>query len=80
MRLVLLDLEIEIETDNTITGSVLEKNPLLRTSKKEKHGFGMESIREIVERYRGSYGYQEENGRFLQRITLKTESGKQERP
>lgn len=73
---------IEIETDNTITSSVLEKNPLLRTSKKEKekHGFGMESIREIVERYRGSYGCQEENGRFLQRITLKTESGKQERP
>lgn len=35
MRLVLLDLEIEIETDNTITGSVLEKNPLLRTSKKK---------------------------------------------
>ncbi len=73
---------IEIETDNTITGSVLEKNPLLKTSKKEKekHGFGMESIREIVERYQGSYGCQEENGRFLQRITLKTESGKQERP
>ena len=73
---------IEIETDNTVTTPILEKNPLLKTSKKEKekHGFGMESIREIVGRYQGSYGCREENGRFLQRILLKTGSGQKERP
>ena len=65
---------IEIEMDNTAQESVLKKNPLLQTSKreKEKHGFGMESIREIVERYHGSYELWEEGGRLLQRITLKT--------
>lgn len=68
---------IEIETDNTATVPILEMNPLLKTSKKEKekHGFGMESIWEIVGRYQGSYGCREENGRFLQRILLKKGCG-----
>ena len=64
---------IEIEMDNTAQEYVLKKNPLLKTSKKEKekHGFGMESIREIVERYHGNYELWEEKGHFFQRITLK---------
>lgn len=64
---------IEMELDNTIADSVLENNPSFKTSKKEKdkHGFGIESIRKIVERYAGSYEAWEENGRLLQRITLK---------
>ncbi len=72
---------LEIETDNTIPGSVLKKNPLLKTSKreKEKHGFGMESIQEIVERYHGSYGCWEEKGRFLQRLTLIINSEQKEK-
>lgn len=72
---------LEIETDNTIPGSVLKNNPLLKTSKreKEKHGFGMESIQEIVERYHGSYGCWEEKGRFLQRLTLIINSEQKEK-
>ena len=64
---------IEIEIDNTIQNSILDTNPLLKTSKKdkEKHGFGMETIRETVERYHGMYGFWEEGNRLIQRITLK---------
>lgn len=66
---------VEIEIDNTIQGSIMKFNPLFQTSKKEKekHGFGMETIREIVERYHGNYTLWEEGTRLLQRITLEAE-------
>lgn len=63
---------IEIYIENTTASSVLEGNPWLESRKqdKEQHGFGMESIYEIVERYQGEYGCWEEEGRFIQRIIL----------
>lgn len=66
---------IELEIDNTISVSVLETNPLLKTSKKQKdlHGFGLESIREVVNRYHGSYSLWEEEKNLIQRITLRIE-------
>ena len=66
---------IELEIDNTISVSVLETNPLLKTSKKQKdlHGFGLESIREVVNRYHGSYSLWEEENHLIQRITLRIE-------
>lgn len=66
---------VEIEIDNTIQDSVMDWNPLFKTSKieKEKHGFGMETIRRIVEYYDGDYIAWEEGERLLQRITLKIE-------
>ena len=66
---------VEIEVDNTIQEPLMKFNPLFQTSKKEKekHGFGMETIREIVERYHGNYTLWEEGTRLLQRITLEAE-------
>ena len=66
--------ETEIYTENTIAGSVLKANPGLVSGKKnkERHGFGLETIREIVEKYQGEYGFWEEEGRFIQRIVLRS--------
>jgi len=48
---------IEIEVESTIKESVLKTNPKMKSTKKEKdrHGFGMESIRKIIELYHGEY-------------------------
>lgn len=67
------DGETEILLENSIKDSVMEKNPYLVSNKanREKHGFGMESIFKIIEKYNGEYSYTEENGRFIQNISLK---------
>lgn len=68
---------IEIEMENTINESVLSVNPEMKTTKKEKdrHGFGMESIKKIIELYHGEYTCWEETNEqklwFVQRICLK---------
>ncbi|NDO18778.1 GHKL domain-containing protein [Lachnospiraceae bacterium MD329] len=51
---------------NSIDESVLENNKELSTTKedKEKHGFGVKSIKLIVEKYDGIIQYFEENGYF----------------
>ena len=62
----------ELFMENTISGSVLKDNPNLESRKPEKrhHGFGMESIHGIIDKYHGSYNYREESGRFIQEIQL----------
>ena len=51
---------------NSIDKSVLENNKELSTTKedKEKHGYGIKSIKLIVEKYDGIIHYFEENGYF----------------
>ncbi len=51
---------------NSIDESVLENNKELSTTKedKEKHGFGVKSIKLLVEKYDGIIQYFEENGYF----------------
>ncbi|MBR1703568.1 MAG: ATP-binding protein, partial [Lachnospiraceae bacterium] len=63
---------MEIRLKNGIKESVLGTNPNLHTRKTEtdRHGFGMESIWQIVETYHGTYEYWEEDGLFCQRIML----------
>ena len=63
----------EIFMENTISGSVMRDNPKLESRKPEKryHGFGMESIREIIHKYQGCYSYREESGQFIQEISLR---------
>lgn len=53
---------VEIEVENTIKESVFKTNPKMKSQKKEKgkHGFGMKSIRKIIEQYHGEYICQEE--------------------
>ncbi|EEQ59823.1 hypothetical protein CBFG_03533 [Clostridiales bacterium 1_7_47FAA] len=63
----------EIFMENTISGSVIMDNPNLESRKPEDryHGFGMETIRGIVDKYQGCYSYREETGRFIQEINLR---------
>ena len=63
----------EIFMENTISGSVMRDNPNLESRKPENryHGFGMETIRGIVDKYQGCYSYREETGRFIQEINLR---------
>lgn len=63
----------ELEVINSICGSVIKENPWLESQKENRpeHGFGMKSIREIVEKYQGEYVYAEEGNLFIQKITLR---------
>lgn len=58
---------------NSIRESVLAGNPKLNTTKedKEMHGFGLKSVRQIVEKYDGVYSVSEEGGVLTQVILLK---------
>lgn len=57
---------------NSIAGSVLKENPEMKSDKKDSghHGYGMKSIRCIVEKYNGIYKNSEENDVFIQQILL----------
>ncbi len=63
-----------ISVKNRISQSVLEKNPELKSTKisdgglavdGEKHGFGVNQIKEIVESYDGMTDFYEEDGFFI---------------
>ena len=62
----------EIRIENSVAESVLDHNSELMSSKTniELHGFGMETIDMIVQRYHREYIYWEENGHFIQEICL----------
>lgn len=64
-----------IMVKNSITRSVLDENPKLKTSKKDKsaHGYGLRSIRNIAEKYGGSVNSLEESGCFITEIWLELE-------
>lgn len=74
LELVLMcrDTKVEIQMENSIESSVMKENPNLISWKEDKelHGFGMQSILEVVEKYHGEYSYTEEDGRFIQNIVL----------
>ena len=52
---------------NRISKSVLDENPELKSTKadSEKHGFGVNQIKEIVESYSGMTDFYEEDGFFI---------------
>ena len=62
----------EIRIENSVAESILQHNSELMSSKAnaELHGFGMETIDMIVQRYHGEYIYWEEDGHFIQEICL----------
>jgi len=66
----------EIEVMNSIHESVVRGNPGMVSRKKGKmeHGFGLESIHEIIEKYQGEYVCSEENSMFIQEILLRSKS------
>ncbi len=65
-----------VAVKNSIAGSVLDKNPGLKTNKKDKsaHGYGIRSIKNIAEKYNGSVDFKEENGCFITEIWLELEN------
>lgn len=64
---------VYISVKNTVKISVLKANPKLLTTKNNKklHGFGIESIKEIVDKYDGIIDFVEENDMFICDILLK---------
>lgn len=60
-----------IHISNTIEKSVLESNPELLTSKNVSgHGWGMKSVKSIVEKYSGLFDCYEKNNRFTVHISF----------
>ena len=59
---------------NAVNASVLESNKKLETTKADKknHGFGMRSIRQIVQKYDGILEYYEEKGKFCVHVAFPT--------
>lgn len=64
--------KIHLEIKNTVKEPVLEQNIWLKSDKREgdKHGYGMKTIREIVEKYEGYLDIWEEAGKFCVGIVL----------
>ena len=69
-----LDEMTELQIDNSIEESVLTHNFELRSQKPERlrHGFGMENIHSLIDKYHGEYICREEEGRFIQKIVLRS--------
>ncbi len=68
------DGRLKIRLENTISDSVLQDNPQLLSSKEDKlsHGYGMQTIYSILEKYQGRYLCQEEDGLFIQELCLQS--------
>lgn len=60
----------EISISNSISESVLDKNPDLETSSNDKsiHGFGIKSVKNIVKSHNGKIDFLEKNGKFIAEI------------
>ena len=64
---------VEILLSNSVLQGSIKKNPNLETTKGDKihHGYGLKSVKQIVEKYDGIYQYKEESGKFIQKVYLK---------
>lgn len=62
-----------IDIGNTTKGNVLNNNPDMNTTKKDKnmHGFGIMNIRDIIDKYNGTINYEQQGDNYLMcRCTL----------
>lgn len=62
-----------IDIGNTTKGNVLNNNPHMNTTKKDKnmHGFGIMNIRDIIDKYNGNINYEQQGDNYLMcRCTL----------
>ncbi len=64
--------KISILVQNTVCGSVLDKNPSLISAKDDKiaHGYGLKTVRSIVDKYNGLTDIYEEQGMFCVLTTM----------
>lgn len=69
---------MDICIKNTIKNSVLIENPFLKTTKKEKelHGYGLKSIKKILDEEGGMISQYEENGWFITHVFLPNKQSK----
>ncbi|SEW01819.1 sensor histidine kinase [[Clostridium] fimetarium] len=67
-----VDDNINIIIENSIKGTMINSKDAFVTTKqdKKKHGFGMQSIRDIVKKYNGTIHYVEENNRMVCRVVI----------
>lgn len=58
---------IGINIGNTTKGNVLKNNPHMNTTKSDKHihGYGIQNIRDVVERYNGKIKYQANSENYI---------------
>lgn len=66
----------DIQIMNSIKGSVLKQNPRLETTKidKSRHGFGIQNVKSIVQKWNGSIEFYEQNHYFCCQIIVKREN------
>lgn len=66
----------QISVANSISESVLDKNPNLETSDSDKsmHGLGIKSVKSIVHSHNGRIDFTENNGKFIAEIWLNLEN------
>ena len=65
--------KLYIDIGNTTSGNVLNNNPHMNTTKKDKnmHGFGIMNIRDIIDKYNGTINYEQQGDNYLMcRCTL----------
>lgn len=63
---------VRILMSNSAESAVLEHNPTLETTKKDKtkHGFGVKTIQEITDKHRGMCSFQSQKNEFIADIWL----------
>lgn len=61
-----------MEVSNTVLGPVTKNNKELKTSKSNsrEHGYGLKTVKNIVEKYYGKITFIEENGKFVVKILI----------
>lgn len=68
------DGKLKIRLENTVQGSVLQDNPQLLSIKEDSlsHGFGMQTIFRILDKYKGEYLCYEDNDLLIQELSLQS--------
>lgn len=67
------DGKLRIRLENTIQGSVLRDNPQMCSIKEDRlsHGYGMQTIFGMLDKYKGEYFCWEEQDLFIQELSLR---------
>lgn len=63
---------LSITFENSYTETVILENQMIKTSKSDKqlHGFGLNNIRKVLEKYQGDYKIKTEAGKFILYLLL----------
>lgn len=71
-RIIQVEEYLSIEISNSILTKAKIEKSRISTTKKDRlfHGFGLESIKEIVEKYNGHINYEQEENTFILKILL----------